>query len=173
MKQFKMLFLGPLGVGKSTAIAAVSDHAPVTTEAASQESQRADKTTTTVAMDYGEVVLDQDNVLLLYGVPGQDRFDFMWDVLAQGAMGAIVLLDARDPARASQLQRYIEVVRPLAETGRVAVGLGWSDDESALDALRAQLAEAGYCLPVFAVDVRRRDDVLLLLEVLISAAELA
>jgi len=168
----KILFLGPLGAGKTTAISMLSDAAPVSTEAASSESTNPDKHTTTVAMDYGEVLLDDGGVVMLYGIPGQDRFDFMWDVLAQGALGAIILLDAREEAILDRLAPYLAVVRALAEQGHVSIGLGWCESAGPLETLRSGLLAQGLCLPVFAVDARRRDDVLLLLEALVSTAEL-
>lgn len=171
MSPRKILFLGPLGAGKTTAIAMVSDSAPVTTEAATSESSNADKRTTTVALDYGEVQLDDGNLLMLYGIPGQDRFDFMWTVLAEGALGAIILLDARDPSVTERLLPYLQVVQVQAEQGHVSIGLGWCDSTQPIEHIRATLLDRGLCLPVFAVDVRRRDDVLLLLEAVVSMAE--
>ncbi|MFJ4343111.1 GTP-binding protein [Streptomyces sp. NPDC088915] len=99
----KILVAGGFGVGKTTLVGAVSEIRPLRTEEMLSEAGRPvddlhgveSKTTTTVAMDFGRITLREDLVLYLFGTPGQDRFWFLWDELAQGALGAIVLADTR------------------------------------------------------------------------------
>jgi uncharacterized protein len=99
----KIVIAGGFGVGKTTLVAAVSEIIPLTTEAAMTTasvgvddlSALPNKTTTTVAMDFGRITLDTDLILYLFGTPGQDRFWFMWDDLCRGAIGAVVLADTR------------------------------------------------------------------------------
>jgi hypothetical protein len=164
----KLIVSGPPGAGKTTAIRALSDSPPITTEVLATDELGWEKEETTVGMDIGQIALDDGEVLSIYGTPGQTRFSFMWDILKIGAQGLILLINHRRLAPMDDLREFASTFVELLSEGRGVVGISRYEDHigPSLNDYADTLAELGFHVPVFAVDVRERDDVLLLVETL-------
>jgi len=172
-EEIKIVFTGPMGAGKTTAIAAISETPPLRTEVSNGDRHAFDKDMTTVALDFGEFEIGDGQVVRLYGTPGQSRFDFMWRIVGRGALGIVLLLDASSPAVMSDLDTYLDAFTELAQGHRVVIGVGRTEIAGSTPIVHIQhrLRLNHLTLPVLSVDVRRREDVLLLIEVLLSLIE--
>ncbi len=116
MQTVKMVVTGPFNSGKTEFIRSVSEINVVSTERKiSSESEKV-KETTTVAMDFGRITVDQDLVLYLFGTPGQKRFDFMWEILSEGMLGFIVMVDSTRPETFREARSILETFRAYAPT---------------------------------------------------------
>ncbi|WP_431681696.1 GTP-binding protein [Kitasatospora sp. KL5] len=158
----KILVAGGFGAGKTTLVGAVSEIRPLRTEELLSERGRPvddtagveAKRSTTVAMDFGRIDLKPGLALYLFGTPGQDRFWFVWDELAQGALGAIVLADTRRLADSFPSVDFFEQRRiPFV----VAVNCFEGTEVYAPDDVRAAL-DLDPGVPVLLCDARRRED---------------
>ncbi len=160
---FKIVVTGPFGAGKTTFITSVSDTPVVATETAVSDETASLKTGTTVAMDYGSITLapepdelggDDGGVeLLIFGTPGQTRFDFMWRILAEGADAYLVLLDASRPESVQEAAEILQAFRALDDTRPFAIGatrLSGQPGERSAVALALDVAED----LIVALDVR-------------------
>lgn len=165
----KIIFAGPVGSGKTTAIAAISDIEPLTTDEVASDMTNSRKPATTVAMDYGMIRLGEREKVHLYGTPGQERFDFMWDILTKGGIGLVLLLDNTRPTPFQDMKFYINAFRQFIDETRLVVGVTQMDVKAAptLDEYIARLHELNVLAPVFEIDSRRRDDVSMLIQALL------
>ncbi len=117
MQTVKMVVTGPFNSGKTKFIQSVSEIEVVETERkVTSKAERAVKDTTTIAMDFGRITVDEDLVLYLFGTPGQKRFDFMWEILSEGMLGFIVLVDSARPETFREARSILETFRAYAPT---------------------------------------------------------
>ena len=170
MAEHVILFTGPMGAGKTTAIQNLSEIDVVLTEANNSERHIVDKATTTVALDYGEILLGAQEKVRLYGMPGQKRFSFMWTILKQRAKGMVLLVNSDAPDPIGEMIFSLVEFRELYDRGGVVVGVTRADVmpgprlSEYSDAL--ERTNPGLVIPVFTVDPRNGDqmqDVLLAL----------
>lgn len=173
MKEHKIIILGPMGAGKTTAIESIVEGTMVSTDVRNTEANP-NKATTTVALDYGDVQLPNGDRLRIFGTPGQERFDFIWSSLAKGAVGAIILADATLDAIEDHLPMYLNVVKNQELDLPTVIGLSKTDliDEQQLQAIKIALAAQQYHLPVIACDCRDKDDVMTLMDALMCEVEM-
>ena len=171
--EHKIIITGSAGAGKTTAINCLSSCKVVTTEVHNSD-RSIKKENTTVAMDYGEIGLNNGDRLRLYGTPGQQRFDFMWKVLAKGSLGVIILIH-NSPRALAELDEYLAVFKEFLQQGRCVIGVSELDQESIpnIDQYNSHLQSQGRRLPVFGVDSRKRQHILLLVETLLCRIEMA
>ncbi|HEY9107013.1 MAG TPA: ATP/GTP-binding protein [Roseateles sp.] len=170
----KIVFTGTPGAGKTTAIAALSDIAPIVTDVANTDPGLG-KAVTTVGMDYGHVDLDEGVRVRLFGTPGQQRFDFMWRILVEQALGLVILIDNSRPDPLADLRVYLDAFADLVPHMNCVVGVGRTLEcpVPTPDDFADLLAERDLAIPVLAVDVRERRDVLRLIDAILSQAEAA
>ncbi|NPA31823.1 MAG: ATP/GTP-binding protein [Chloroflexi bacterium] len=117
MQAVKIVVTGPFSAGKTQFIKTVSEIDVVATERKiTAEEERTIKESTTVAMDFGRLTIDDDLVLYLFGTPGQKRFDFMWEILSEGMLGFIVLVDSTRPETFREARSILETFKAYAPT---------------------------------------------------------
>jgi uncharacterized protein len=123
----KIVVTGPFAAGKTTLIRTISEITVLSTEKDITDDTRSLKAETTVAMDFGRITIDHDLVLYLFGTPGQDRFDFMWEILGEGMLGYVLLVDAHRPESLAEAVGILAAFQRMAKVPFV-VGLNRADE---------------------------------------------
>ena len=169
-----ILFAGPMGAGKTTAIASLSDIPMVTTEAVNNDPDAHEKELTTVAMDYGQITLHDNEIVRLYGVPGQERFDFMWRIFEERAVGLMLLLDANAKSPIADLDYFLDKFRELVRRGAVVIGITQTDvaGSSGVEMYYTRLRDRRQFMPVFEVDARNREQMIVMLSSLVVMVQM-
>ncbi len=162
----KIVVTGPFSAGKTTLIRTISEITVLSTEKDITDHTKSRKAATTVAMDFGRITIDRDLVLYLFGTPGQDRFDFMWEILGEGMLGYILLIDS---SREDSLEEAVGILAAFRKMARVpfvvalnrAAGMDPSDEEKVRTVL--ELDEDTPVVPCDATDRESVKSVLLAL----------
>jgi small GTP-binding protein len=128
----KIVITGAYAAGKTHFIRSISDIEPVSTEyEVTKEDERELKRETTVALDFGKIAISDDVVLYIFGTPGQERFDFMWELLSEGSMGYVIMVDSCRPAHFAETQRLMARFAEITDAPFV-VAANKQDDPAAL-----------------------------------------
>lgn len=155
----KIVVTGPFSAGKTTLIRTISEITVLSTETDITDATRSRKAETTVAMDFGRITIDRDLVLYLFGTPGQERFDFMWEILGEGMLGYILLIDA---SREDSLEQAVGILAAFRKMARVpfVVALNHADGLEPLDEDRVRsVLELTEDTPVVPCDATDRESV--------------
>lgn len=172
MQAVKMVVTGPFASGKTEFISSVSEIDVVSTERRISSTSEQIKDSTTVAMDFGRITVGPDLVLYLFGTPGQRRFDFMWEILSEGMLGFVVMVDSTKPETFREAKRILETFQSYAATPYV-VAANKQDHEDAWEPedlrIILRLPEDVKILPSVALEKESVKNVLL--ELLYSVLE--
>lgn len=173
MSNHKIIFTGPVGAGKTTAIASISDIPPLRTDESASDMTKNRKEATTVAMDYGVMNLDGNERIHLYGTPGQERFDFMWDILTEGGIGLVLLLNNSRPDPFQDMNFFLKAFHEFIDHTKVVIGVTRMDENKhpTIADYHLQFDKSIIKIPIFEVDARERQDIALLVEALLYSLD--
>ena len=168
----KLVIAGPVGAGKTTTIRSLADCEPVSTEMPMLDGPMGDKTTTTVALDFAPIILEDGTPLFLYGLPGQMHFSHMRSIVLQGAVGIILLLDAQGDI-AGDCAHWLASIREIDAEAPVVVGITKSEvaPDFCMGRVREVIARCGAPVPAFTFDARDREQATHLVRALLVSIE--
>ena len=155
----KIVVTGPFAAGKTTLIRTISEITVLSTEKGITDETKSRKSDTTVAMDFGRITIDRDLVLYLFGTPGQERFDFMWEILGEGMLGYILLCDATREESLAEARNILDAFRKMAKVPFV-VGMNRSQGiDPAEEAIVRDRLSLAADVPVVPCDATDRESV--------------
>lgn len=172
IKQQRLVFAGPMGSGKTTAIRTLSDEPIISTEVPISGAPQAGKTHTTAALDFGVIHLNDGYSLQLYGTPGQRHLNFMWDIASRNSIGLVLLLDARRDVILQDLAFYTDAFDGLIRSHGVAVGITHADEVPNAELLHQQISREMESLalnkaPVMSINANERQELVQLIKALL------
>ena len=151
--QSKIIFSGPAGVGKSTAVSVLSDIPTITTEVLSADPPSMSADVTRALMDYGEIKINQGQTLKLYTVPGSSTFRFMWEVLASGAMGLVIMINNASPNPLDDLRLYLRGFNQYIANNNAVLGITrLAQGSLTIDDYFAYLEKHGIKMPIIEME---------------------
>jgi len=165
----KIIFSRPVGAGKTTSIAAISDIEPFSIEQAASDETKERKALTTVAIDYGVLKLNSREHIHLYGTPGQSRFDFMWEILTDGGVGLILMIDNCRPDPLQDFAFFLNAFNDFIRRTAVVVGITRKElsPSPSIGEYRRVMKELDLNIPIFEVEARNRREVIYLVQTLL------
>ncbi len=172
-KNKKIIFTGPVGSGKTTAIQTMSDTPIISTNEDASDMTKDRKSQTTVAMDYGCINIGGKEKIHLYGTPGQERFSFMWDILAKGALGLVLMLDNSRENPQQDLKFYTNAFKDFLNTSEIVIGVTHMDTDKTpnINDYYKWLDELSIDAAIFDVDARNKSDVSSLVQALLYSLD--
>ncbi|HDN27697.1 MAG TPA: GTP-binding protein [Thioploca sp.] len=172
---YKLIFTGPSGAGKTTAISVLSDTPVILTEAKAtkRDPSHKNKKSITVGLDYGIIKLKNKDKIYLYGTPGQERFDFMWDIITEGGLGLVLLVDNARTDPFEDMRFFLKAFGDFIQKTKVVIGITRMDISPTprIADYHQELRSTKLNPPVFNVDARSKKDVSLLLQALLYSLE--
>jgi len=170
-ERLKILIVGSVGSGKTTAVHTLGGGNAISTEAAPSDQTQLRKKSTTVAMDFGCFGLGEDTQLHIYGAPGQRRFDFMGEILIRKSLGIIILVSNAAGNPLNELNYYLDANRDFLRHNRAVVGVTHNDlnPHPSLNEYARFMQTRGESWPVFKVDARKREDMMKLVDTLVRS----
>lgn len=166
----KIVVTGPFGAGKTTMIRTISEITVLSTEREVSDSTKSMKTETTVAMDFGRITVGPGLALYLFGTPGQERFEFMWEILAEGMLGFVLVVDLEREDSLDESVRILNFFKDIADAPYIVAAnkMTGRNDAEVVDLVRSTL-DVPKDIRIVPCDVRERDSVKDVLVALLEA----
>ncbi|MFC1749869.1 ATP/GTP-binding protein [Pseudomonadota bacterium] len=166
----KILLVGSVGSGKTTALAALTNGDFLSTDETPSDHYQFQKKSTTVALDYGNVFLDDNTHVRVYGTPGQRRFNFMSSILISNAVGIIILINNNTSNPINELDYYLKTHYDFLQNNHAVIGITHNDTspKPSLKQYQAYLDDRGHSWPTFKIDARNRNHMMMLVTKLMA-----
>jgi hypothetical protein len=176
MKHYKIVVTGPFAAGKTTFIKTITEISPISTEAKiTSEEEASVKDSTTVAMDFGRITVDEDYVLHIFGTPGQFRFNYMWSILSKDALGVILLVDSGDRDMFDEAKDMLNFFRVKTDVPIIIALNHFNEKEHISEEELRKIMNVPDSIPVIGCDATSKESVkavlLKLLELILQEQE--